>query len=104
MISISRTELLAGDAVAISRLCRDPECHPSMPWLSDRNGRSPTLKCDATARHRPDVARYQTHPSDCSCQLLPSTSLLAHLQHGRCYLGPIYAGFDFPHRIAYGIC
>jgi hypothetical protein len=86
----------AGDAVAISRLRRDPECHPSMPRLADRNGRSSTLKCDTTARHRPEVARYQTHLSDCSCQLLPSTTLLARLQQGRCYRGPIYVGFDFP--------
>jgi hypothetical protein len=34
--------------------------------------------------------------SDCSCQLLPSTTLLARLQQGRCYRGPIYVGFDFP--------
>src|ERR1700730_11889040 len=26
-----------------------------------------------------------------------ATTLLARLQQGRCYLGPIYAGFDFPH-------
>src|SRR6266851_3505071 len=30
------------------------------------------------------------------CQLLPSTTLLARLQQGRCYRGPIYVGFEFP--------
>jgi hypothetical protein len=80
----------AGGAVEISSSRRDPECHPSMPRLADRNGRLSTLKCDATGRHRLEGARYQAHPSDCSCQLLPSTTLLARLQQGRCYRGPIY--------------
>jgi hypothetical protein len=47
---------------------------------------------------------YQTHPSDCSCQPLSPTTLLARLQQGRCYREPIYAGFDFFHRVADGIC